>query len=88
MASGTNGTLLSEAEATAARARARSTSGAAPVAKIRKEAEAAESAGDEARARRLWTWLAEVPGDDARRHLDTLKNQRRPRNPLSTDRLK
>src|SRR4051794_38384453 len=73
LASGTTGTRLNEAEVKAARDRARENPGATSVAAVRQEAEAAETAGDRARARRLWTWLAGIPGagaDAARTRLD------------------
>jgi hypothetical protein len=75
LASGTTGTLLNAEEVKAAREGARKIRGAAPVAEVVRQAEAAESAGDRARARLLWTWLADIPGDGsvaARRHLERL----------------
>jgi hypothetical protein len=62
LASGTTGTLLNAAEVATARHRALQRDGALPVAKVR---EAAESAEEAAVARRLWSWLAEIPGDGA-----------------------
>ncbi len=62
LASGTTGTLLNADEVKSAREHALRTPGAAPVAAVRKAAEAAESAGDQSRALRLRTWLGEIPG--------------------------
>jgi hypothetical protein len=76
LASGTTGTLLNASEVETARTRARTISGAAPVADVRQSAEAAEAAGALSRARRLWTWLAEIPGagaEAARKRLDNLE---------------
>jgi hypothetical protein len=75
LASGTTGTSLNRDEAGRARDRARSIRGARPVADLRREAEAVSERGDTATARRFWTWLSEIPGDqarEARRRLDEL----------------
>jgi hypothetical protein len=79
LASGTTGTELNAAEVEAARERARDLAGAMTVGQVRERAQAAESTGDRRVARRLWTWLAEVPGigaDAARTHLDRLHAER------------
>jgi hypothetical protein len=78
LASGTTGTLLNAEEVKAAREAARQIDGSATVAEIAHQAASAESAGDRARARRLWTWLAQVPGDGsaaARRQVERLETQ-------------
>ena len=62
MASGTTGTLLNAAEVAAARERAGRLAGAATVSVWRERAEDAGKSGRAARARQLWSWLAEVPG--------------------------
>jgi hypothetical protein len=75
LASGTTGTSLNPKEVETARRIARTIKGAATVAELRVRAEGAEKDGDRERARRLWTWLAELPGDastEARRRLDEL----------------
>jgi hypothetical protein len=75
LASGNNGTTLSEDEAARARSRARSTPGSLPVPDLRKKAEAALARGDTAEARRTLAWLAEVPGEpaaEARRRLEAI----------------
>jgi hypothetical protein len=76
LASGTTGTLLNEAEVSRARDRARTLKGCRPVADLRKAAADALDVGEKATARRLWTWLAEIPGDgaaDAKSRRDSLK---------------
>jgi hypothetical protein len=76
LALGTTGTLLDAAEVTTARKLARRAPGAASVAEVRHSAEAAEAAGRRDQARRLWTWLAEIPGtgaEAARAHRDRLE---------------
>jgi hypothetical protein len=78
LASGTTGTLLNAEEVMTAREAARKTNGVATVAEVARQAEGAESAGDRDRARRLWTWLAEIPGDGsvaARRQVERLDAQ-------------
>jgi hypothetical protein len=75
LASGTTGTILNEAEVARSREKARSTPGSLPVADLRKKAEEAAAKGEVAEARRLWGWLAEVPGegaDEARKRLEAL----------------
>jgi hypothetical protein len=66
MASGNSGTLLHAAEVAAARAAAGRLAGAAGMSTWRDRAAAAEEAGDTVTARRLWAWLADVPGDGAK----------------------
>jgi hypothetical protein len=65
LASGTTGTLLNADEVARARAQAARTRGAAPVADLRRRAEEASEGGDTAHARRLWTWLSQLPGSGA-----------------------
>jgi hypothetical protein len=61
LASGTTGTALNADEVERARNTARGIRGARDVAALRRAAEAA----DAEIARRLWTWLGEIPGDGA-----------------------
>ncbi len=73
LASGTTGTLLNQAEVAKARATAQKLPGTFAVAKLQEKAEAETDAD---RARLLWTWLAEIPGDgadSAKKKLDALK---------------
>jgi hypothetical protein len=79
LAPGTSGILLNAAEVKTARESARQAPGASSVAVVRQTAESAETAGDRDRARRLWTWLAEIPGtgaETARAHRDRLDSER------------
>ena len=72
LASGTTGTRLNAREVETARRNAETIKGAATVAVLRSRAERALKEDDLVKARRLWTWLAEVPGDasaEARRRL-------------------
>jgi hypothetical protein len=62
LASGTTGTRLNADEVARARTRAGSIRGAAPVDDLRRQAEEAAERGETDRARRLKTWLAEIPG--------------------------
>ncbi len=75
LASGTTGTLLNAVEVAEARARAPRWKGTRTVADLRRAAEEAASRGEREHARRLWTWLSEIPGEgaeEARRRLDDL----------------
>jgi hypothetical protein len=75
LASGTTGTSLNTKEIETARRRAQTIKGAATVADLRARAEGAAKDGTRDQAHRIWTWLAEIPGDasaDARRRLDEL----------------
>jgi hypothetical protein len=65
LASGKTGTLLNAREVAKARAKAKETKGYGSVSEIRAQAEKALKDGDKVRAARLWTWLAEIPGDGA-----------------------
>jgi hypothetical protein len=65
LASGTTGTRLTAEEVAQARAAARTIAGVAAVPAVRRAAREAEGRGDRASARRLWTWLAAVPGSGA-----------------------
>jgi hypothetical protein len=70
MGGGTSGIALNGSQAEAARKVARTIAGATTIAGLQKAAKAAETKGDAATARRLRSWLAEVPGAgaaDARR---------------------
>jgi hypothetical protein len=75
LASGNNGTSLNAEEVEIARGFARKTKGMRDVPALRKAAEEAEASGDKPTARRLWSTLAEIPGDgaaEARKRLDGL----------------
>jgi hypothetical protein len=65
MGNGTSGIALTGSQAEAARKVARTISGATTVAALRKAEKAAETKGDTATARRLHSWLAEIPGAGA-----------------------
>ena len=65
MGGGTSGMALAASQAQAARKVARTISGATTVAELRKAEKAAETKGDTATARRLHSWLAEIPGAGA-----------------------
>ena len=65
MQSGTTGTLLNAAEVSTAREVAKKLAGAAPVATWRERAVAADGAREAERAKQVWGWLAEIPGDGA-----------------------
>jgi hypothetical protein len=75
LASGTTGTLLNTKEVETVRKKAREIEGVKTVAELKAAAAEAETSGDLARARTLWTWLGEIPGggDEARKNLDQLK---------------
>ncbi len=89
LASGTTGTTLNEAEVDRAREKARSMPGSIPVPDLRKKAEEATARGEKEEARRLWTWLADLPGEaaaEARKRLDALgepekKDEAKPASP-------
>ena len=75
-ASGKTGTLLNAREVARARAKAKERKGCCSVAEVRERAEKALKDGDKAQAARLWTWLAEIPGDgaaEAKKQRDSLK---------------
>jgi hypothetical protein len=75
LASGNNGTTLNEAEVARARSKARAMTGSLTVPDLRKKAEEAVAHGETAEARRLLTWLAEIPGagaSEARKRLEAL----------------
>jgi hypothetical protein len=65
MGNGTSGIALAGSQAEAARKVGRTIAGATTVAGLRKAVKAAETKGDAATARRLRSWLAEVPGAGA-----------------------
>jgi hypothetical protein len=65
LASGTTGTLLNRHEVETARRHARRIKGTATVPSLRMAAHEATGKGDTARALRLWSWLAEIPGEGA-----------------------
>jgi hypothetical protein len=77
LASGTTGTLLNVSEVETVRKSAREMTGAKTVAALRADAEGAEKACETERARKLWTWLDEVPGGDgsAKTALERLKSR-------------
>jgi hypothetical protein len=75
LASGTTGTSLNTQEIETARRGARTIKGAATVADLRTRADRAARDGARDQARRIWTWLAELPGDassEARRRLEEI----------------
>ncbi len=75
LASGTTGTLLNTDEVERARNGARKISGVLTLDELQAAAEEATQNGDAARARRLWTWLSEIPGaeaEQARKRLESL----------------
>lgn len=71
LASGTTGTTLNASEVATARKTALTIKGALTLANLREEATKA----DPERARRLWSWLSEVPGgaEEAGPRLETLR---------------
>jgi hypothetical protein len=75
LASGTTGTQLNTSEAEAARKRAREIKGVRSVAELKAAASEADCAGDGELARKLWSWLREIPGsgEEPRQRLDRLK---------------
>lgn len=76
LASGTTGTRLNAAEVEKVREALKTLSGARSVHALREAAVTAESANDRERAHRLWSWLAEIPGDgaqEARNRLERLR---------------
>jgi hypothetical protein len=78
LASGTTGTLLNTEEVATARREARHQKGVATTGELRGRAEEAASRGDLERARRLWGWLAAIPGDgaaEARTRRDALESR-------------
>jgi hypothetical protein len=62
LASGNNGTTLNEAEVAQARKKAQTTPGSLAVPELRKKVDEALAKGENAEARRLQSWLAEIPG--------------------------
>jgi hypothetical protein len=74
LASGTTGTLLNAREVETARTRAEKRRGSRTVAVLKQQAADAEAGGDKPLARRLWTWLGEIPGGEleAKDHLARL----------------
>jgi len=84
LASGTTGTGLSEQEATRARDHARKIPGALAAPDLRKKAEEATARGDTAEARRLWSHLADLPGDgaaEARKKLGEIEGENKAATP-------
>jgi hypothetical protein len=80
LASGTTGTQLNAREVAVVRRRAPLLKGASAVPALRASAREAAAQGDRARALRLWSWLAEVPGDgdgaaEARAERDRLREE-------------
>lgn len=79
LASGTTGTGLNEEEAARARDGARKIPGALSAPDLRKKAEEAGARNDAAEARRLWSHLADLPGEgaaEARRRLGEIQGER------------
>jgi hypothetical protein len=75
LASGTTGTRLNTDEVKRARTGARRIAGMLPVGELRQQAEDATAKKEPSRARRLWSWLSELPGPEAaeaKRRLETL----------------
>jgi hypothetical protein len=65
MGNATTGIDLDDTQAETASKVARTIRGVATVPELQKAAEAAESRGDRSAGRRLWSWLAEIPGPGA-----------------------
>ncbi len=74
LSSGTNGTGLSEIEIQCARQVARTVPGALDVEAAATKADAALKNRDLVLARRLWTWLSEIPGTGASMAKEKLKS--------------
>ncbi len=72
LASGTTGTSFNEAEIAKARETAVARWGALPTAELECRAECASEMKDFGTARRLWTWLADVPGAGSGKATDQL----------------
>ncbi|WP_406696138.1 Matrixin [Singulisphaera sp. Ch08] len=72
LASGTTGTRLNADEVATARRKALEIQGTVTVERLRALAEAATSQDQKDEARRLWTWLSEIPGDASK---DALKRR-------------
>jgi hypothetical protein len=86
LASGTTGTTLNEAEVTRSREVAKKLSGTLTIGEARRKAEAALKAGRLGEARRLFSILAAIPGDEAneaKRKLDAIKTGFRARKPIA-----
>jgi hypothetical protein len=76
LASGTTGTLLNTEEVAKARDRAQRVKGARIVSALQAAAKEAMEKKEPEKARLLWSWLAEIPGDGAtaaRKQLEALK---------------
>lgn len=75
LASGTTGTRLNATEVETARKTARTIDGMKTVSELKTAADAAEAAGDLDKARKVWSWLAEIPGagDEPRANLKRLR---------------
>ncbi len=65
MSQGASGVALDDVQVDFARSVARTLHGVATAAELRKAAVAAQANGERVEARRLWSWLAEVPGPGA-----------------------
>jgi hypothetical protein len=75
LASGNNGTTLNEAEVARSLEQAQATPGSLTVPELRKKVDEALAKGETAEARRLLSWLAEIPGEgaaEARKRLDAI----------------
>jgi hypothetical protein len=77
LASGTTGTLLNEKEVERVRVAARKIKGAMTAAELKDAAAGAEASGDRTKARRIWSWIAEIPGgdDEPRKALERLNGK-------------
>jgi hypothetical protein len=69
LASGTTGTRLNADEVATARRKALKIQGALTIETLRKKAEDASSQDSKYKARRLWTWLSEIPGEASKEAL-------------------
>jgi hypothetical protein len=81
LSSGTTGIGLNAKEVSIARARAREIKGTIAVPDLKQRAFGAVRRSEVAGARRDWTWLSEIPGDEAataKRHLEVLRSEPRP----------
>jgi hypothetical protein len=75
LASGNNGTTLNEEEVTRARAKARAIPGTLTIPDLRKKVEEALAQGKTTEARRLLSYMTEIPGEEAaeaKKQLETL----------------
>jgi hypothetical protein len=79
LASGTTGTILNADEMRRAREKARTIRGTQDVASLKGLAEEGVQQGEQSKARRYWSWLAEIPGAgaaEARERLEVASDPR------------